>query len=274
MIQAGGSMGSTGNMATRMILAVAGVAAMGWAIAVLPKFSSEIAIVNVARAVANGEVFKPDVLVAIDVQTENHVGWMVRPSVLSGAAVIRLRQTEDAIRGGDTKHIDRKLESLTKVIDASLLNAPSDPFLWLARFWLKNFVNGFRPYHLQNLRMSYDIGRYEGWIAVKRNRLALAYYPVIPSDLAEMATSEFVDLVRWGLAGEAADIAAGPGRPLRNILFPRLKDLSVDQLRPFAQGIYGRELDDVLVPRIDPPKPQIPMPVLPSEFKNNSPGWN
>ena len=78
-----------------------------------------------------------------------------------------------------------------------------------------------------------------------------------------MAISEFVNLVRWGIAEEAADIAAGPGLPLRSFLFPRLRDLKLDQRRSFAQAIYRRELDDVLVPGIDPPKPQIPMPVLP-----------
>ena len=88
--------------------------------------------------------------------------------------------------------------------------------------------------------MSYDIGRYEGWIAIKRNRLALAYYPAMPSDLAEIAISEFVGLVRWGFAREAANIAAGPGRSHRSILFSRLKDLKVEQRRPFAQVMYGR----------------------------------
>jgi hypothetical protein len=266
MTYAGGLLGSAGDRVARLILAVAGAAAMVWATVVFPTFSSEIAIVNVASAVAVGEVFKPDVLASIDARIESNTDWKVRPSVLGKAAVIRLRLAENIIRTGDTKRIDRSLESLSRIIDASLLNAPSDPFLWLARFWLDNVVNGFRPDHLRDLRMSYDLGRFEGWIAIKRNRLALAYYSVMSNDLAELAVSEFVGLVRWGFAGEAADIAAGPGRQLRTILFPRLKDLIVDQRRIFAQGVYGQDLDDVPVPGISPPKPQIPMPALPQGF--------
>jgi len=267
MSHPGRPLGTAGNnTVARVILAIAGAAAMVWAITVFPTFSSEMAIVDVAKAVAAGEAFKPDVLAAVDVQVENNAGWTVRSSVLNKAAVIRLRQAENAIRTGDTGNIDRRVNSLTKIIDASLQNSPNDPFLWLARYWLSNFTNGFRLDHLRDLRMSYEIGRYEGWIAPKRNRLALAYYSVLPNDLAEMAIDEFVNLVRWGFAAEAADIAAGPGLPLRNVLYPRLKDLKVNERRPFAQAMYKRDLDDVPVPGIAPPKPDVPMPVMPPGF--------
>ena len=266
MTHPGGLLGAAGDTIARSILAITGAGAMVWAVAVFPTFSTEMAVVDVAKAVTAGEIFKPDVLDAVDAQAENNAGWRVRSSALGRVSIIRLRKAENAIRTGDASQIDRNVTSLTRSIDAALLNAPSDPFLWLARFWLNNFANGLRPDHLRDLRMSYEIGPYEGWIVAKRNRLALAYYKVMPSDLAEMAISEFVGLVRWGFSGEAAEIAAGPARPLRSILFPRLKDLNIDQRRPFAQAIYGQDLDDVLVPGIAPPIPQIPMPVLPPGF--------
>lgn len=250
----------------RLSLACTGAAAMFWSIAVFPTFSTEMTIVHVAKAIVGGEVFKPDVLDAVDAQAENNTGWQVRSSALGKAAIIRLRKTENAIRTRDAGQIDRSVESLRRSVDAALQNAPSDAFLWLARFWLNNYASGLRPDHLRDLRMSYDVGPYEGWIAAKRNRLALAYYKVMPSDLAEMVIFEFVGLVRWGFAAEAADIAAGPGRPLRNILYPRLKDLAVYERRAFAQDMYRRDLDDVLVPGIDPPSPQIPIPPLPPGF--------
>jgi len=254
------------NNAVRLLLAAAGAAAMVWAVCVFPKFSSEMAIVSVAKAVLAGELFKPGVLAAVDVNVENDPDRMARSSVLGKIAIIHLRYAEDAIRTGDTAQIDRRMKSLTSIVDSSLRNAPSDPFLWLARFWLNNIVLGYQPKHLRDLRMSYDIGRYEGWLAAKRNRLSLAYYRVMPLDLAEMATAEFVGLVRWGLHEEAVEIAAGPGLPLRSILFPRLKDLSFDSRLLFAQGLYKRELDDVLVPGIAPPKAPFSMPVMPPGF--------
>jgi hypothetical protein len=123
-----------------------------------------------------------------------------------------------------------------------------------------------RPDNLLFLRMSYDLGPYEGWIAIKRNRVALAAFAALTSDLAERAISEFVGLVRWGLISEAADIAAGTAPPLRRVLFARLKDLSYEQRRVFASTIYRREIDDVPVPGIAPPTNQIPLPVLPPDF--------
>jgi hypothetical protein len=254
------------NDTARWIVALAGTLAMAWAIAVFPTFSSEMVIVDVAKAVAAGEAFRPEVLAAVDAQSDHSDGQSVRSLILGKAAIIRLRLAEDAIRVGDSKQIDRRLGSLSTILDTALSNAPADSFLWLARFWVDNIRNGFRLENLRELQMSYDLGRHEGWIAIKRNRFALVVYSVLPSDLAELAVSEFVDLVRWGFAGEAADIAAGPGLPLRNILFPRLKDLKVDQRLPFAQAMYRRDLDDVLVPGIAPPSRQIPMPALPPGF--------
>jgi hypothetical protein len=114
--------------------------------------------------------------------------------------------------------------------------------------------------------MSYELGPYEGWVAVKRCPIALTAFSALPRDLAERAISEFVGLVHWGLDSDAADIALGPGRPLRSVLFPRLKGLKYDQRRAFANLIYRRDVDDVLVPGVAPPSVKIPAPVLPPDF--------
>jgi hypothetical protein len=254
------------NKTARLILTIFGAAAIAWAAFVFPVFWSERVIVDVAQAVTAGEAFKPDILEAVEASTEGEKGSALRSSVLSKAAVIRLRQAEDVIRAGDSEHFDQTLEALARIVDNSLENAPSDPFLWLTRFWLENTRGGLLADNLRFLRMSYDLGPYEGWIAVKRCPIALTAFPVLSNDLAERAISEFVDLVRWGIISDAANIAVGPGRPLRSILFPRLKGLKRDQRRAFANLIYRHDLDDVLVPGIALPPVKIPMPVLPPDF--------
>lgn len=250
----------------RLILLIAGVVAMVWAIVALPVFMAEKSIVDVAMAVMAGEVFKSETLKAIDAQIETKSDSMFRSSVLGKVAAIRLRRAEDAISSGNLEQIDQSLKSLASAIDESLVNAPSDPFLWLVRFWLDSFNNGVRAENLRFLRMSYDLGPYEGWIAIKRSRVALADFPVLPKDLAELTISEFVGLVHWGLLIEAAEIAAGPAKSVRSTLFPRLKDLEYEQRRAFASLVYERELDDVLVPGINPPPVNLPLPVLPPGF--------
>jgi hypothetical protein len=249
----------------RLILAIAGAMAMAWAIAVFPVFWSENVIVDVARAIVAGEAFKRDVLAAVDAPTETSSGSVLRSAVLSKAAMIRLRRADDAIRMGDPL-VQSKLESLTRIVQETLQNAPDDPILWLVWFWLDSSRNGVQPDNLRFLRMSYELAPYEGWIAVKRNPVALAAFPTLPNDLAERAISEFVRLVRWGLVSEASAIAAGPGRPLRNILFLRLKDLDYEHRRVFAAAVYGQELDDVPVPGIAPPPPPVTKPVMPPDF--------
>jgi hypothetical protein len=250
----------------RLILAIIGVLAMAWAVAVTPVILSENAIVDVARAITDGEVFKAEVLTAVLARTEANGDAMLRSSVLGKAAMIRLRQADDAIRGGNPELVKQKIASLTRTVQETLRNAPNDPLLWLVWFWLDTMRNGVQSNNLPFLQMSYDLGPYEGWIAIKRNRVALAAFAALTSDLAERAISEFAGLVRWGLIPEAADIAAGTAPPLRRVLFARLKDLSYEQRRGFASAIYGRELDDVPVPGIAPPTNQVPLPVLPPDF--------
>ena len=250
----------------RLLLAIAGLMAMAWAFAVFPVFWSENVIVDVGRAVIAGEAFKPDVLAAVAALTETKSGSTVRSSVLGEVAAIRVRQAEDAIRAGAPELINQRLESLTRIVDETFRNAPNDAFLWLIWYWVDTTRNGLRPNKLRFLRMSYDLGPYEGWIAVKRNPLALAAFSALPNDLAERAISEFVGLVRWGFVSDASAIAAGTAPQLRSILFARLKDLNYEQRRVFASAIYGREIDDVPVPGIAPPTPQIRKPVMPPDF--------
>jgi hypothetical protein len=250
----------------RLILALAGAVAIAWTVAVFPTFRLDNAIADVARAVIAGEAFKPEILAEMDASTEIEGGHVRRSSLLASIAMIRLRRAEDAMRTSDFRITDQRLKALARAVDGTLSNDPENAFMWLVRFWLDSTRNGLRPDNISFLGMSYDQGPYEGWIALKRNRVALTAFAALPDELRERAIAEFVGLVKWGLVVDAADIAAGPGRPLRSILFPRLADLTYDQRRAFAASFYRRELDDVPVPGIAPPKPDIPMPVLPPDL--------
>jgi hypothetical protein len=249
----------------RLIMAAAGLAAVAWVVVVFPVLWSQRALAEVAGAVIAGEAFKPDVLAAVVAQSDGFVG-PPRAALVGKVAVIRLRQAEDASRMVDADRLDRSLESLGRAIDKALGGAPQDPFLWLARFWLDTARQGLSVENLRLLRMSYHLGPHEGWIAIKRNRVALAAFPALPADLADRAVSEFVEMVRWGLIRETADIAAATAPSLRAVLFSRLKDIGAEQRQAFARAIYARELDDVPVPGFPPPTPQMPMPVFPPGF--------
>jgi hypothetical protein len=246
-----------GLILARLFTLAIGAAAIGWTIVVMPKFRASQPIADVAAHIIAGETYKPDVLQAFAAGLGNSRASELRPSVLGKVAIVRLRQAENAIAIGDRPIVDTRFTVLGQAIDEALSNAPYDPFLWLVLFSLDNTRSGFSPAHLRYLQMSYALGPNEGWIAIKRNRIAMAVFSALPPDLAEAAISEFVGLVRSHFYSDAADIVAGPARPIRALLFARLRDIKEADRQAFAKLLYDRGLDDVPVPGIGPP-PQRP----------------
>jgi hypothetical protein len=217
----------------------------------MPRFWSEFGIVQVAERTMLGETYKPDVLESISSKLHESV-TAFRPSVLSKAVLISLRRTQDAAASGQIDLVRSRLKDLRHDVEDALMDVPSDAFLWFVLFWVDSArEEGLVPEHLSYLRASYQLGRNEGWIATLRNRVALAIYPVLPPDLAEAATSEFVDLVRSGLYGIAAEILAGPGLPLRHQLLAKLSSLNENDRRLFAGALDKYDLEDATVPGID-----------------------
>ena len=240
---------------TRISTTIFAAAALSWAIAVAPNFWSEAAIAQAAKQIIAGETYNPAILNRLDAALQS--GEVLRPAILSKAAIIRLRRSEDVIASGDVQAINANLTDLGRYIDDALANTPADSFLWLARFWLENGRNGVNAKDLSDLKMSYALGRNEGWIAIKRSRVVMAVYPKLPPDLAEASVSEFVGLVRSGLYIDAADILTGPGWPIRDRLMARLGGVSESNRLAFAKLLYDRNVDSVSVPGIDP-RPQRP----------------
>jgi hypothetical protein len=235
----------------RVILAGAGAGAIIWAVAAAPAFWSERGLPEVAARIVSGETYSAGAMDALETQIAKGQ-TSLRPSVLGKVAILRLRRAESAIAAGDPQAMDARLSALAPTIDAALSNTPSDPFLWLALYWLSNVKDGFDPEHLRYLRMSYALGPSEGWIAVRRSRLALAIFSALPPDIAESAINEFVGLVDSWLSVAAVDLLAGPAWPIRHILLPRLADLKEPVRRDFAKMLFDRGLEDVPVPGVEP----------------------
>lgn len=240
------------GIALRSILFGFGAATVVWVLYTYPIFWGQSGLKQTAEHIIAGEPFKPAILNAMSgsLVTATTSEWD-RPSTLGKAAVIRLRLLEQAIADGDQKAIDEQMARLRTVVRQSLVNTPADPLLWLVLFWLENAQNGFDPTHLRYLRMSYVTGPNEGWIGVRRNRLALAVFRELSPDLAEVAMNEFVRLVDSQFIAEAADILVGPGWPIRNKLLPRLKGVEVVNRERFAKTVY-RLGYDIVVPGVEP----------------------
>jgi len=243
-----------GDLAARAFVVALAAIAVGWAASTLPLMARQRAVVNIAKHIIQGDAFKDDALNAmlpvVDAQQD---GKWTHPSVLSSAAIIKLRVLERAIADGDQAAIDRQMTAVNRTIRISLTETPADPFLWLVLFWLENTQNGFSRDHLKYLQMSYALGPNEGWIAVRRNRLALAVFPQLTPELREHALVEFARLVDSNFIAEAADILTGPGWPIRGQLLPRLRDVADVNRQIFAKRVY-RLGYDVVVPGVERPE--------------------
>jgi hypothetical protein len=229
-----------------------GSAAIAWGCFAIPIVWRQSGLEQVASHIIGGDRFAANTLTALTPQLDaGQSGKWDHPSAVRNDAVIRVRILENAIFGGDPQAVDSQMTKVHEAIDKSLANAPADPFLWVVLFWLENTQNGYNPRHLKYLRMSYLLGPSEGWIAVKRNRIALALFPQLSSDLAEDAKAEFVRLVESRFYSEAADILIGPGWAIRNTLLPRLKNATELDRQLFARTVYQLGYD-IVVPGVEP----------------------
>lgn len=235
----------------RSFVVILGCIAVWWGIVGFSVFWQESSIERIANRIIAGDPFKVEILdrqlpIINSIETSTYC----RPAALRSAAIIQLRMVEAAASANE--HTDEQLKSLGDVIRSSLSCSPADPFLWLVLYWVESAKNNFKPEYFKYLRMSYLLGPNEGWIAVKRNRIALTIFSALPQDLAEAGISEFVGLVRWHFYNEAADIVAGPARPIRGVLFARLSDIKEADRQSFAKLLYDRGLDDIPIPGIEP----------------------
>jgi hypothetical protein len=222
-----------------------GLAAVGWGIYVGPMAWRQAPMAPMAVKIIGGEAFAPAVLEDFVAGTRP-AGWqgVCQPVVLRTLAVIRLRFAELAIADGDRQTIARSQSDLDAALRRSLSCAPTDPLLWFALFWLQNNVRGLQEDNFRPLRMSYRLGANEGWLALRRNRFALAIYPALPDDLKQQATDEFVQLVNSDFITDAADILAGPGTPVRDTLLSRLRGMDSLKLRFLSRLLADKGIED------------------------------
>ncbi|WP_140981693.1 hypothetical protein [Bradyrhizobium guangdongense] len=238
----------------RVSLVVLGVLASAWGLAVGYVVWQQGPLDRVANAIIAGKPFRSEVISALIPRVERLEGQVYcRPSALRTAAIIRLRAAEMAIADGERTEIDSRMLSLRKSILLSLSCSPADAFLWAVLYWLENTRLGFRPEHLAYLRMSYVTGPNEGWVAIKRNRLALANLDRLPDDLAQMALDEFASLLESGVYDDVITILVSLPEPARERALRRIAGVSLSNRQVLSDLFYQRGYD-VTIPGATKPE--------------------
>ena len=240
---------------SRVVLISIGVFSVWWGIITFPVFWRDARLDYTADRVLNGEEFKREILQTMLADADSAERAWARPDALRSAAIIRLSLAERASVAENPKPLGPIIDQLDASVRRSLSAAPAEPLLWLALFSLKRMKDDRSKEDFAYLRMSYLVGPHEGWVARRRNYIALANFPELPQDVAEAALTEFKDLVVSGYYPTAVKILVGPGWPIHDMLLRRLEDAPDEARRRFASSTDALGYD-IAVPGVERPEPR------------------
>ncbi len=100
---------------------------------------------------------------------------------------------------------------------------------------LETSHNGFN--HIGYLNQSYALGPHEGWISLRRNRLALASFLILSEPAQAAVISEFVGMVDSAFTEEAAMNLASIGQDQRSLMLASLEHAEIASRETFAKTL-------------------------------------
>jgi hypothetical protein len=233
---------------------IIGTFSIWWGITTFPVFWLDSHLDHMAESILNEEQFKKENLQSELASAASHENAWPRPESLRSATILQLSLTEPPSTSNEKPAVP-DLDQLQASARRSLSVTPADPLLWLVLFWANKMKDDRSQNNFANLRMSYRLGPREGWVASRRNYIALANFADLPDDLKEAALTEFKDLVVSGYDETATLILAGPGWAIRDKLLFSLKDAPDDAKRRFASSVDELS-DDIVVPGVERPEPR------------------
>jgi hypothetical protein len=243
-----------GPALARTFTCLLGLAAIAWGGCELPLFWRQTPLDRMASEILQGQTFATPALMDEAKRIEaSEKSSSCNPAALNDAAAIRLAIVDNLMAEHDRTLLTSAYGSLNQATRAALSCAPADSFEWLTLFWLDLSGHGFTAKNAVFLRLSYALGPNEGWIALRRNRLAIALFPRLPSDLAEDAVDEFVNLVDTdSLYPETAEIFSSASPVVQQRLAEALSSAKPIPRETFARTIYDNGVN-IQIPGVERP---------------------
>lgn len=189
----------------------------------------------IAGRILAGDRFKPGALA--DVLASLHasdVSVVLRSNFVRADALIQLSVAEGA-RLNSLEHADRMTASADQRIKSSLALSPIDSFLWLSLYSTAIARDGFAPAVLGFLDQSYTTGPLEGWIALRRNPIALAAFSALSEGAQAKVVTEFAKMVDHDFTNAAAHNLTGAGWTHRDRLLDGLTNVDPVAREAFAK---------------------------------------
>lgn len=118
---------------------------------------------------------------------------------------------------------------------------PTQSFQWLLQSWIAEMTRDVDSSTWQSLAMSYETGRYEGWIAVRRSRIALADFDAAPERLRDSMIREFKVLLDFNFFDDGVHLYESASAAGKERL-----DEAVAALGISKQQSFKRHLDELM----------------------------
>lgn len=222
-----------------------------WSAFSLPRFWTALPAKDAVTRIITGDRLEPGALNSVIEWNQVGYEWSVHRSDRARAeSLIRLRVAENAIGRERPEEADRKARTASVKIRYSLTLNPVDSFLWLRLYTIETANTGFGAAELRYLIQSYVTAPREGWIALQRNKVALAAFPSLGKAMQENVTSEFVKMVDSNLTEAAALNVMGIGWDQRDRLLAGLTQIDIIPREALAKRL-AREGLKVSVPGVE-----------------------
>lgn len=238
----------------RAWLLLLGLAGAFWCLATLPSFWQTAPFREVSARIVADARFKPGVLGAMlaQLQTKSQPP-IVQPEFSQAEALVTLRTAEEALQQKSSEQADREAQAAEDKVKATLSTNPTDSFLWIMLYSVKTARNGFDPKYISYLDQSYAAGPNEGWVALRRNQIALATFPRLPEHVQNAVIAEFAAMVDSDFIAAAAVNLTGVGWTYKEHLLAGLAQVDLASKQAFRKHLSndgikvhvpGLEVDD------------------------------
>lgn len=221
----------------RGLLLAGGLAGLLWSTALLPRLWRSVAAGDAVARIITDERFKPGTLTSVlrGIEVETAAAFP-RSGLLRAEALVRLRLAEEAMVRKNSEEADREVAVAENTVKLALAVSPGDSFLWLMLYSVETNRNGLAFENIRYLDQSYVVGPREGWISLRRNRLALAIFPMLNSATRSAVISEFAEIVDADFIEDTAQSLMGIGWQYREQLLTALDSADVVS----RQRLYNR----------------------------------
>ncbi|MCK1341630.1 hypothetical protein IVB38_38030 [Bradyrhizobium sp. 38] len=224
---------------------------MWWSVTVLPIFRSATSAREVTERIIADQRFKPGVLGEEFARREHEPERAVEQASFRRAqALLGLGVAEETIGKGSPEEADRQVIEAVERLRMSLELNPGDSFLWLMFYSIEIARAGFGIEKIAYLDQSYATGPHEGWVALRRNRLALSIFRLLGEPQKRRTVTEFAHMVGSDFIEAAAFNLTRVGWTNRDQLLGSLAAVDIASRQSLAKQL-SNEGYKAIIPGID-----------------------